>query len=379
MHGYELLNGSKNLLLDVTPLSLGIETMGGLMEKIIPRNSPIPAIREQIFTTNENGQTSIKIKILQGEREVTSANNTLDEFILSGLEPKPAGIPRIKVRFSLDVDGILFVSAIDESSGKENNLVVKTNDQLSIQEMRELVSSSIQNAKKDIDRHINMNDATEAINLAKEQDTTNSLQMSVSVEKAPQRSLPELYYQLADLEAFSFKRYIQSKDLLYKIINEYPESDFKPKAMFALVFVYESLADTNSALLTKEKLLDEFPGTDYASYISDDEIKVEIKGQKKVFMQAESQITDNIDNAIKLYKSILDFDSRGEYAVSAAYSIGYHYDQVAIIDSAMKYYQWIKENHPKTDQSIQAELRINTLNMALSTVKNDTSSLEIPE
>lgn len=239
--------------------------------------------------------------------------------------------------------------------------------------------TTYQNAKKDIDRHINMNDAAEAINLAKEQDTTNSLQMSVSVEKAPQRSLPELYYQLADLEAFSFKRYIQSKDLLYKIINEYPESDFKPKAMFALVFVYESLADTNSALLTKEKLLDEFPGTDYASYISDDEVKVEIKGQKKVFMQAESQITDNIDNAIKLYKSILDFDSRGEYAVSAAYSIGYHYDQVAIIDSAMKYYQWIKENHPKTDQSIQAELRINTLNMALSTVKNDTSSLEIQE
>ena len=151
MHGYELLNGSKNLLLDVTPLSLGIETMGGLMEKIIPRNSPIPAVREQVFTTNENGQTSIKIKILQGEREVTSANNILDEFVLSGLEPKPAGIPRIKVRFSLDVDGILFVSAIDESSGKENNLVIKTNEQLSIQEMRELVSSSIQNAKKDID------------------------------------------------------------------------------------------------------------------------------------------------------------------------------------------------------------------------------------
>ena len=81
-----------------------------------------------------------------------------------------------------------------------------------------------------------------------------------------------------------------------------------------------------------------------------------------------------------MYKrQILDFDSRGEYAVSAAYSIGYHYDQVAIIDSAMKYYQWIKENHPKTDQSIQAELRINTLSMALSTVKNDTSSLEIQE
>ena len=183
MHGYELLNGSKNLLLDVTPLSLGIETMGGLMEKIIPRNSPIPAIREQIFTTNENGQTSIKIKILQGEREVTSANNTLDEFVLSGLEPKPAGIPRIKVRFSLDVDGILFVSAIDESSGNENNLVIKTNEQLSIQEMRELVSSSIQNAKKDIDLRLLIETKIKATKLINEIDNVKPMMNKLCTTK----------------------------------------------------------------------------------------------------------------------------------------------------------------------------------------------------
>ena len=118
LHGYELLNGSNNLLLDVTPLSLGIETMGGLMEKIIPRNSNIPIVKEQTFTTNENGQTSIIIKIIQGERETSDKNTLLGEFILSDIEPKPAGIPRIKVRFSLDVDGMLFVSAIDESSGE---------------------------------------------------------------------------------------------------------------------------------------------------------------------------------------------------------------------------------------------------------------------
>ena len=94
-----------------------IETMGGLMEKIIPRNSNIPVVKEQTFTTNENGQTSIKISVIQGERETSSKNTLLGEFILSDIEPKPAGIPRIKVRFSLDVDGILFVSAIDESSG----------------------------------------------------------------------------------------------------------------------------------------------------------------------------------------------------------------------------------------------------------------------
>ena len=239
--------------------------------------------------------------------------------------------------------------------------------------------TTYQKAEKDIGRHKSMNDAVEAVTEAKEQDSTTALQMSVSVEKAPQRTIPELYYQLADLEAFSFNRYKQSKDLLYRIINEYPDSNFKPKAMFALVFVYESLADSNSALNIKNKILDEFPGTEYASYISDEVVKVEIKGQKKVFMQAESQITDNIDNAIKLYKSVLDFDSRGEYAVSAAYSIGYHYDQGAKIDSAMKYYQWIKDNHPKTDQSIQAELRLNTLNIVLSTINSDTTILNIEE
>ncbi len=154
LHGYELLNGSNNLLLDVTPLSLGIETMGGLMEKIISRNTSIPCIKEQEFTTHENGQTSIKINVLQGERETTNHNRSLGEFILSDLKPKPAGIPRIKVRFSLDADGILFVSAFDQSSGKENNLVIKANNDLSIEEMRKIVESSIASAKEDINERM---------------------------------------------------------------------------------------------------------------------------------------------------------------------------------------------------------------------------------
>ena len=151
LHGFELLNGSDNLLLDVTPLSLGIETMGGLMEKIIPRNSNIPTVKEQVFTTNENGQTSIKISVLQGEREISKDNTFLGELILSNLEPKPAGIPRVKVRFSLDADGILFVSAIDESTGNEQNSVIKTGIDLSVEEMKKIVESSIENAKEDMD------------------------------------------------------------------------------------------------------------------------------------------------------------------------------------------------------------------------------------
>ncbi len=150
LHGYELLNGSDNVLLDVTPLSLGIETMGGLMEKIISRNTTIPAIKEQTFTTYENGQTALKFLILQGERETSVNNRKLGEFILSNIQPKPAGIPRIKVIFSLDADGILFVTACDEETGVENNLSVKTNDELDLNEMRKIVESSIENAKDDV-------------------------------------------------------------------------------------------------------------------------------------------------------------------------------------------------------------------------------------
>ena len=150
LHGNDLINGSKNLLLDVTPLSLGIETIGGLMEKVISRNTPIPAIKEQIFTTSENGQTSLKIKILQGERETSENNISLGEFILSGLEPKPAGIPRIIVRFSIDVDGILVISALDESSGVKEDLIIKTDDKISINDLKEIVESSIKNAEEDI-------------------------------------------------------------------------------------------------------------------------------------------------------------------------------------------------------------------------------------
>ena len=156
LHGYELLNGSQNLLLDVTPLSLGIETMGGLMEKIISRNSSIPCVKEQSFTTHENGQTAIKINILQGERETIEHNRSLGEFTLFGLEPKPAGVPRINVRFSLDADGILFVSANDENSSRESNLVVKADKNLSIDEMRKIVESSISNAKNDINERMNI-------------------------------------------------------------------------------------------------------------------------------------------------------------------------------------------------------------------------------
>jgi len=141
-------------LLDVTPLSLGIETMGGLMEKIISRNTPIPTIKDQTFTTHENGQTAIKIKILQGERETSENNRSLGEFTLSNILPKTAGLPRVKVIFSLDADGILFVSARDEDTGNENEISIKTNEGLDLAEMKNIVESSIINAKDDVQQRM---------------------------------------------------------------------------------------------------------------------------------------------------------------------------------------------------------------------------------
>ena len=229
-------------------------------------------------------------------------------------------------------------------------------------------------AQADIDRHKNMLEASESISQIDSKDSTERELKSVSIEKAPDRDLPELYYQLADLEAFSFNRYNESEIFLNKIIKDYPESEFRPKAMFALIFVYESLEDLISTGKIKNDLLTIYPQSEYAAYISDEEINIEIKGQKKVFMQAESQITDNIDNAIKLYRSVLNIDPSGEYAAPAAYSIGYHYDQVAVIDSAVKYYHWLKDNHPTTEQSIEADKRLNKLSLVLATIKSDTTT-----
>ena len=154
LHADGLVNGANNLLLDVTPLSLGIETAGGLMEKIIDRNSTIPIIKEQEFTTYEEGQTAIKIHILQGERETVENNRSLGEFALEGIEPKPPGIARIKVKFAVDSNGILSVSATDSSSGMQKELEVKPTYDLDINEMKNMIEESIKFASSDMDQRL---------------------------------------------------------------------------------------------------------------------------------------------------------------------------------------------------------------------------------
>ena len=224
-------------------------------------------------------------------------------------------------------------------------------------------------ALKDIEQHSKM-DISE--NIAVSDSLIDSTKTSIPKEVRPDRAVPELYYQLADLEAFTFDRYQESILFLKRIINDFPESKFKSKSMFALVFVYEALNDSISSAEIKTNLLMNFPESEYTSYLTGGIGISDAKGQRKILKEAESEMLHDKQKAINILKSSIQIDSEDEYALSAAFAIGYYYDQEAVIDSALKYYTWIKDNHPNSDQSIHATQRLNSINLALSSVQSDT-------
>ena len=150
------------LLLDVTPLSLGIETMGGVFNKIIERNTTIPTKKSQVYSTAADGQTSVEIHVLQGEREMAAGNNTLGRFILDGIAPAPRGIPQIEVTFDIDANGIVNVTAKDKGTGKEQHITITSSTNMS----KEDIDKAVREAEKFAEEDKKQKEAVEAKNNA---------------------------------------------------------------------------------------------------------------------------------------------------------------------------------------------------------------------
>ena len=135
--------------LDVTPLSLGIETLGGVFNKIIDRNTTIPVQKSQVYSTAADGQTSVEIHVLQGERDMAAYNTTLGRFILDGIAPAPRGVPQIEVTFDIDANGIVNVTAKDKGTGKEQHITIQSSSNMSKEDIEKAVRDAEMHASED--------------------------------------------------------------------------------------------------------------------------------------------------------------------------------------------------------------------------------------
>ena len=216
-------NNKDFLLLDITPLSLGIETMGGLMDVLIPRNSKIPAKAGRQYTTQKDAQSGIRISVFQGERDLVMDNRKLAEFNLSGIPGMPAGLPKVEVSFLINADGILNVKAKELRSGLEQSIAVKPQYGLTDEEVEKMLMDSIKHAKEDIAARSLVEARTEAVQLI---DTTekflekNKSLLTVSEMQTTRSSIKELKNALQSADKNSIH---QKTETLNEISRPYAE------------------------------------------------------------------------------------------------------------------------------------------------------------
>ncbi|MEQ8289852.1 MAG: molecular chaperone DnaK [Gammaproteobacteria bacterium] len=184
------------LLLDVTPLSLGIETMGGVMTKLIDKNTTIPTKANQVFSTAEDNQTAVTVHVLQGEREIASGNKSLGRFDLSDIPPAPRGVPQIEVNFDIDANGILNVSAKDKATGKEQSIVIKASSGLSDEEIDKMVKDAEAHAEEDR----KAKELVEARNMAENMIHATNKSLEDLGDKVEEQEKKDIEAAIADLE-----------------------------------------------------------------------------------------------------------------------------------------------------------------------------------
>jgi molecular chaperone DnaK len=198
------------LLLDVTPLSLGIETMGGVMTKLIEKNTTVPTNASQVFSTAEDNQPAVTIHVLQGEREIANGNKSLGKFDLADIPPAPRGTPQIEVTFDIDANGIMHVSAKDKATGKEQSIQIKASSGLSDEEVERMVQDAEAHAEEDkkVKELVEARNAAEGMIHSVEKSLTDLADKVTDEEKAPvDAAIAELKEVIAgdDLEAITTK------------------------------------------------------------------------------------------------------------------------------------------------------------------------------
>uniref|UniRef100_W6NAL4 Heat shock protein 70 domain containing protein n=1 Tax=Haemonchus contortus TaxID=6289 RepID=W6NAL4_HAECO len=225
------------LLLDVTPLSLGIETLGGVMTKLISRNTTIPTKKSQVFSTAADGQTQVQIKVCQGEREMANDNKLLGQFSLVGIPPAPRGVPQIEVTFDIDANGIVNVSARDRGTGKEQQIVIQSSGGLSKDQIENMIREAEKNAAED----------------AKKKEMVEVLNQAESIIHDTESKMTEFADQLPKEESEALKKKIEeTKTILANKDNEKPEtikeavSSLQQQSLKLFEAAYKKMAEKNS-------------------------------------------------------------------------------------------------------------------------------------
>lgn len=192
------------VLLDVTPLSLGIETKGGVFTRLIERNTTIPTEASKVFTTAANNQTSVTVRVFQGEREIAEENELLDEFMLSGIPPAPAGTPQIEVTFSIDENGIVNVEAEDKGSGNRESVTIEGGTGLSDEEIEEMVNEAEEHAEEDKRKRERIearNEAENAVNRAEKTLEENEEAVDAATAESVENAVEDVREVLGDDDA----------------------------------------------------------------------------------------------------------------------------------------------------------------------------------
>ena len=219
------------LLLDVTPLSLGLETIGGVMKKLIPRNTTIPVRRSDIFSTAENNQTVVEVHVIQGEREMAADNKSLGRFKLTGIPPAPRGIPQVQVSFDIDANGILLVSALDRTTGREQSIVVQEASTLSEAEIKRMIQAAEAAAASDRQRRERVDKRNRAESLileAERQLREVALDFGMQFARSHRQRIEALSLELRDSLTQDNDRgidqaYADLQDALYELKREVRE------------------------------------------------------------------------------------------------------------------------------------------------------------